>query len=161
MRKQSKWDKRDEPKLSGMQDLLWNYLFRDALCIYENKWIFQDCEGYCFSKCMDKLNIWGMRINLLGLPREFNYEMPNGKLRNANGTTKLGLTSWFIYKLLCNLKLNIPFFRSNLKLDYIFRGIQPHPDAYRRHFKSDFALVILRAKAKHKEAIPLWLEALL
>ena len=39
------------------------------------------------------------------------------------------------------------------KESFIFRGIQPHPDACRRHSRNEFAPVILRAKVKHKEAI--------
>jgi len=45
--------------------------------------------------------------------------------------------------------------------DLIFINIQPSPTSFLNFFKQEFALVILRAKAKYKERMSLWLEALL
>ena len=44
--------------------------------------------------------------------------------------------------------------------DLIFRGIQPSSANYLAHFKKKFALVILRAKNRHKEPMSLWLDHL-
>ena len=45
--------------------------------------------------------------------------------------------------------------------DLIFINIQPSPTSCLNFFKQEFALVILREKAKYKERMSLWLEALL
>ena len=45
--------------------------------------------------------------------------------------------------------------------DIIFLRLQYHPQNCKLHFKREFALVIRRAKAHYKEAMSLWLEALL
>jgi hypothetical protein len=34
--------------------------------------------------------------------------------------------------------------------DLIFKGLHPHPDNCREHFKKKFALTIVRAKVRHK-----------
>jgi hypothetical protein len=44
--------------------------------------------------------------------------------------------------------------------DCIFKDLQPHPDSCLRHFKSEFALVILRAKARFKSPMSKWLDNL-
>jgi hypothetical protein len=44
--------------------------------------------------------------------------------------------------------------------DLIFKGIQPSLEACFRRFKNEFALVILRAKARYKRTKSEWLEAL-
>ena len=67
-------------------------------------------------------------------------------------------------------QLNVPFFMDVIivmswciwmqRNDLIFRGILPSQAACLRHFKSEFALVILWAKARYKDQMSLWLEAL-
>ena len=57
-------------------------------------------------------------------------------------------------------QLNVPFFMDTVVLfswciwmqrnDFIFKGLQPHPDNCLAHFKREFSLVILRAKSRHK-----------
>jgi len=44
--------------------------------------------------------------------------------------------------------------------DLIFQGIQPSPQCCMQLFKKDFALVTLRAKARYKDHMLEWLEAL-
>ena len=43
--------------------------------------------------------------------------------------------------------------------DFIFKGIQPSPNSCITNFKKEFALVILRAKSRHKVAMSERLEA--
>jgi len=43
------------------------------------------------------------------------------------------------------------------RTDFIFRNLIPSPMNSRRHFKQEFALVILGAKLKNEEAMSLWL----
>ena len=43
--------------------------------------------------------------------------------------------------------------------DHIFKGIQPSVEAFLQHFREQFALVILRAKARFKDSMSSWLEA--
>jgi hypothetical protein len=45
--------------------------------------------------------------------------------------------------------------------DLIFKNLYSRPDNYRGHFKKEFALVILRARVRHKANMSVWLEALL
>ena len=64
-------------------------------------------------------------------------------------------------------QLGVPFFMEIIILmswciwmqrnDLIFKGEQPSIDACYRHFKKEFALVILRAKTRHKEHMLEWL----
>ena len=67
-------------------------------------------------------------------------------------------------------QLVVPFFMEVIILmswsiwtqrnDQIFKGIQPSSDSCLQHFKKEFALVILRAKTRHKENMSLWLDTL-
>ena len=43
--------------------------------------------------------------------------------------------------------------------DHIFRVLQPSQEACLQHFKKEFALVILIAKARYKEIMLEWIEA--
>jgi hypothetical protein len=66
-------------------------------------------------------------------------------------------------------KLNLPFFMEVIifmcwaiwlvRNDAIFRGINPSIFNAKRHFKMDFAQVILRAKKAYLPSINQWLEA--
>ena len=68
------------------------------------------------------------------------------------------------------LQLGVPFFMEIIILmcwciwmqqnDLIFKGIQPNQVSCLQHFKKEFALVILRAKARFKSPMSIWLEAL-
>ena len=67
-------------------------------------------------------------------------------------------------------QLGVPFFMEIIivmswciwmqRNDLIFKGIQPIVAACRRHFKSEFALVILRAKVRYQTSMSLWLDNL-
>jgi hypothetical protein len=43
--------------------------------------------------------------------------------------------------------------------DYIFKGIAPSIAGWLQTYKKQFALIILRAKARHKTVMFEWLEA--
>jgi hypothetical protein len=68
-------------------------------------------------------------------------------------------------------QLNVPFFMDIIitfcwsiwmqRNDLIFKGIPLSVNTCFRNFKKEFALVILRAKSRHKVAMLQWLEALL
>jgi len=81
----------------------------------------------------------------------------------------MGNTSWQVLEAIKE-QINLPFSMEVIIIfcwslwkqrnDLILRGIQPTPHRCFQVFKKEFPLVILRAKAGHKEPMLEWLEAL-
>jgi len=80
-----------------------------------------------------------------------------------------GNSSWQVLEFIKD-QFQLPFFMEIIitfcwsiwmqRNDFIFREIQPTLHACYQAFKKDFALVILRAKSRHKTQMLAWLEAL-
>jgi len=81
----------------------------------------------------------------------------------------VGNSTWQVLEAIKE-HINLPFFMEIMitfywslwmqRNDFIFRGIQPTPHRCFQFFMIEFALVILRAKTRHKDQMLEWLEAL-
>jgi len=81
----------------------------------------------------------------------------------------VGNSTWQVLEAIKE-HINLPFFMEIMitfywslwmqRNDFIFRGIQPTPHRCFQFFMTEFALVILRAKTRHKDQMLEWLEAL-
>jgi hypothetical protein len=89
---------------------------------------------------------------------------------NAIGVTFISARSLFQILKQIKLKLGVPFFMEVIILlclsiwhtrnQWMFEGVHPTIQDCRRHFITEFSLVLLRAKHQHLQDMMNWMEAL-